>query len=247
MYLDYDESNILANAIAGEAKRFDKKIKMAIFSSALSLYPVAQVLNDVGIKVGAQNVYWVEKGGYTGEISARMYGDAGCAYALIGHSERRHLFHESNHEARQKLEATLAANLTPVLCVGETAEERANGKTEEVVEIQLHAALGGLTWPANHELIVAYEPVWAISKGMGKNDAGKHCDDVEAERLHVLIEQKIANLLPDTKPVILFGGSVRPDTVAYYQKMPHIHGVLVGAASTKFDSWVEIAKQAIKI
>lgn len=234
MYLDYDESNILANALAKEAKNFSKNIKMAIFPSALALYPAGQVLQDVGISVGAQNVHWVEKGGYTGEISAPMYKSAGCQYALVGHSERRHLFHETNHETRQKLEAILAADLTPVICVGETAEERAGGRTEETVEIQLRSALQNLVWPESTELVVAYEPVWAIG-------TGQNCDYLEAERMHELIKKQ-ASTLVQVAPKILYGGSVRSDNVAEYVKNPDIDGVLVGGASANLESWLKITE-----
>lgn len=243
MYLDYDESNILANAIALEAKKIPEDIKIVIFPSALALYVAGQVLDDVNIGVGAQNVYWVDKGGYTGEMSAIMFKEAGCKYALVGHSERRHQFHESNHNVRQKIEACLASGLTPVLCVGETIKERDEDKTEEVIEIQLRSALEGLSLPKG-ELFIAYEPVWAISKGTGKNDAGGHCDELEANRLHKLIRKITNNLISDVNPIILFGGSVRPDTVSGYLKQPEIQGVLVGAASTKLESWSGIIKSA---
>lgn len=244
MYLDYNESNILANALADGAKKFSENIKVAIFPSALSLYPVAQVLNDVGIGVGPQNVYWVDKGGYTGEVSATMYKEVGCEYALVGHSERRHQFHETNHDVRAKMEAVLAVGLTPVLCVGETAAERETDKTEEVIEIQLRAALEKLEFPTDRELIIAYEPVWAISKGVGANNVESHCDEVEAERMQALIAKISGVLLPGINPVILYGGSVRQETVAGYLGQPHIQGVLVGAASTHLDSWLEIIKNS---
>jgi triosephosphate isomerase len=244
MYLDYNESNILANALADGAKKFPDNVKMAIFPSALSLYPVAQVLNDVGVGVGPQNVYWVDKGGYTGEISATMYKEVGCEYALVGHSERRHQFYETNHDVRAKMEAVLTVGLTPVLCVGETIAEREANKTEEVIEIQLRAALEKLEFPTDKELIVAYEPVWAISKGIGVNEAGVHCDEVEAERIHKLIAKMVSGLLPEIKPIILFGGSVRKETVAGYLRQSSVHGVLVGAASTHLDSWLEIIKNS---
>lgn len=237
MYLDYDESNILANALANEAKNFAGDVLMAVFPGALSLYSAGQVLNDVGIGVGAQNVYWVDKGGYTGEISAAMFRAAGCKYALVGHSERRHVFHESNHDVRQKIEAVLAAGLVPVLCVGETLNERQEGKTDEVVEVQLRAALHDLVWPENRELIIAYEPVWAIG-------TGEACSAAEAERMHGLIGKWAGDLLPAAAPVILYGGSVRPDNVSEYLSSPHIDGVLVGGASAKLDSWMEIINKA---
>jgi triosephosphate isomerase len=232
MYLDYDESNILANAIAGKKKNIPKSVKMAIFPSALALYPVGQALNDAGISLGAQNVYWEEKGGDTGEVSAKMYKEAGCEYALVGHSERRHLFHETNHEVRQKLEAVLSADLTPVICVGETGKERKENRTEEVTEIQIRAAFHNIVWPKNRELIVAYEPVWAIG-------TGKNCDPLEAQRMHELIKKQIVGLT-GISPVILYGGSVKAENVAQYLKNPAINGVLVGSASANLESWMNI-------
>lgn len=232
MYLDYDESNILANAIANQAKSISKDIKMAIFPGALALYPVGQVLHDVGIGVGAQNTYWLDKGGYTGEVSAIMYKAAGCEYALVGHSERRHLFGETNHEVRQKVDASLVAGLTPVICVGETEKERQENKTEEVIEIQIRAAFHNIVWPKDQELIVAYEPVWAIG-------TGENCDPLEAERMHELIKKQVVALTGIT-PVILYGGSVKPENVAEYLKNPNINGVLVGSASANLESWMKI-------
>lgn len=237
MYLDYNESNILANGLADAAKNFSEQVKMAVFPSALSLYPVSQVFQDVGIGFGPQNVYWVDKGGYTGEISAAMYKDVGCEYALVGHSERRHQFGETNHDVRQKMEAILAVGLTPVLCVGETAKEREEGKTEEVVEIQLRAALEGLEFPADKELIIAYEPVWAIGTGLA-------CDPMEAERMHEVIKKMVGGLIAVQNFVILYGGSVRPENVNEYLKQENIHGVLVGGASAKLESWLDVVKNS---
>ena len=233
--MDYDESNILANTIVDKAKSIPKSIKMAIFPSALALYSVGQALQDVGINVGAQNVYWEEKGGYTGEISALMYKSAGCEYALVGHSERRHLFHETNLETRKKLEAILAVGLTPVICVGETLAEKDGGKTKEIVEVQLRSALQNLVWPEGRELIVAYEPVWAIG-------TGKNCDYAEAERMHKFIKKELSSFTK-ISPIILYGGSVRPENAAGYLKNPHINGVLVGGASANLDSWMKIISQ----
>lgn len=233
MYLDYDESNIMANALANEAGNFSKNIKMAVFPTALPLYAVGQVLGDVGIGVGAQNVYWVDKGGYTGEISAQMYKNAGCKYALVGHSERRHVFNETNHEVRQKMEAVLSEGMIPVLCVGEKLDEREKNKTDEVIEVQIRAAFHNLAWPENRQMIIAYEPVWAIG-------TGKACDPAEAQRMHAVIKKLVSGLVPGADPVILYGGSVRPENVGQYVKEPDIDGVLVGGASAKIDSWIEI-------
>ncbi|HLD60596.1 MAG TPA: triose-phosphate isomerase, partial [Patescibacteria group bacterium] len=180
------------------------------------------------------------------EISPTMYKEVGATYALIGHSERRHLFQETNHQVRQKLEAALDAGLTPVLCVGETMKERDEGQTEEVLEAQLRSAFTDVSWPKELPLIVAYEPVWAISKGRGKEDMGKHCEPEEAGRVGGLVKHFVKGLLPGvSETVFLFGGSVRPTTVAGYLREPKIQGVLVGAASTHLESWKEIVQHVI--
>lgn len=241
MYLDFDESNILANALALSAAKIPDSAHIAVFPGALALYSAGQVLRDVHIAVGAQNFYWVEKGGYTGEISAAMYKATGCEFALVGHSERRHVFGETNHDVRQKTEAALAAGLTPVVCVGETGAERAAGKTEEVLEVQLRAVFDdGLKWPSDRELIIAYEPVWAIG-------TGKNCQSDEANRIHGLIKKWLKGWVPKVAPKVLYGGSVRADDVAGYLKTEDIDGVLVGAASTKLDSWIDIMDAVSKL
>lgn len=238
MYLDYDESNILANAFAAEFKKHPANIRLAVFPSALSLYPVAQVLNDVGIDAGGQNAYWVDKGGYTGEISMQMYKNAGCRYQLIGHSERRHVFHETNHDVRQKIEASLAVGLVPVVCVGETIDERRANRADEVVEIQLRSALDNLTVGNNVEIFIAYEPVWAIG-------TGEACDAEEAERMHGKISEIAASLLPGVSIKILYGGSVRAENVSQYLSNNYTDGVLIGNASAGLDSFKDIYGQSL--
>jgi len=237
MYLDLEESQVLAKALKKDAHKFGEEIKMAVFPSSLSITMVKEILEGSGIGIGAQNAYWVDKGGYTGEVSDVMYKKIGCEYILVGHSERRHQFHETDHEVRQKMEAVLDAGLSPVLCVGETQKERAEGKEKEVVEIQLRTALDSLNLPKGHELVVAYEPVWAIG-------TGEACDPSEAEYMHELILKICDKLLPGVSVVLLYGGSVRPENVAGYLTQKNVHGVLVGGASTKHDEWLEITKHA---
>lgn len=244
MYLDLPESEKLAKDFAKLSKKLPNKIKMAVFPSALVFTSTAKVLKNTSIGIGAQNVYFEDKGGFTGEVSAVMYKDNGAKYALVGHSERRHLFHETNHEVRMKMEALLNVGIVPILCVGETAQEREDGKTEDTIEIQLRAALHALSWSKNKKLIIAYEPVWAISKGLGTDDAGKHCDHIEAERVHEFIKKTVQELVKEVEPLVLFGGSVRSNTVKDYLKQPNIDGVLVGAASTHLDSWKDIVHNA---
>ncbi|MSU75217.1 MAG: triose-phosphate isomerase [Candidatus Magasanikbacteria bacterium] len=237
MYLDLAESVALATAL--RAQKLSPEIVMTVFPSALALSGVVNEFSDSDIAVGAQNTYFVDKGGLTGEISAAMFAAAGCQYALVGHSERRHLFGESNHLARQKIEAILATNLVPVLCVGETKEQRDSGEAAEVLEAQIRSAFTDLTCGQGRQFIVAYEPVWAVGTGAA-------CDPFEAERMAGLIETWGRLLLGENSEVfVVYGGSVRPDNVAAYLKEPHVSGVLVGAASSRLDTWLEIVQSAL--
>ena len=238
MYLTHSESVAYARELQSWSASLPERAELAIFPSALSLVAVRQEVASGRLQVGAQNIYWVDKGGYTGEVSAHMYKEAGAEYALIGHSERRHLCGETNHQVRQKVEAALAAGLIPVLCVGETQAERDAAQTTEVVETQLRSALEDMAWPAATPLIVAYEPVWAIGTGQA-------CDPDQAAATHALLQTFVIGLLPGTDPVFLYGGSVREDNVADYVAREHIHGVLVGGASVKLNSWRAIAERAL--
>lgn len=234
MYLDHDQSLALAIEFANEFKNLPENIKMAVFPSALSFLSVIKPLQDAQIGVGAQNVHWVEKGGYTGEVSAHMYKTAGAEYVLVGHSERRHLFHETNHQVREKVEAVLSVGLTPVVCVGETGKEREENKAEEIIETQIKSAYHNIVWPEGRDIFIAYEPVWAVG-------TGTPCDPVEAERMHNLIKKQVVALTGIT-PIILYGGSVRPENSQKYLNNPDISGVLVGGASANFQHWKEIVE-----
>lgn len=233
MYLGYDQSNILANQLANEFKKIPENLNIAVFANDLSLYSVGLALKEVNIGFGGQNAYWVDKGGYTGASSMVMLKEIGCQYVLIGHSERRHVFGETNHDVRQKMEAALQIGLTPVLCVGETQKERDEGKTEEAVEIQLRAALDDLKVGSETKIIIAYEPVWAIG-------TGNACDPNEAERMHGRVKTITTALLPDLEIPILYGGSVKAENVADYIHRENIAGALIGNASANFESFKEI-------
>ncbi len=237
MYLGYDESNILANALIGEARKMPPSVHIALFPSALAIYSIALNLKETNIDIGAQNSYWVDRGGYTGEISIGMFKEAGCKYVLVGHSERRHVFHETNHDVRQKIEAAFAEKITPVICVGETQEERRAGKAEEIVEIQLRAAFENLDLPSGTDFFIAYEPVWAIGTG----DA---CDPKEAERMQEKISVIAKSLLPGVDFRILYGGSVRAENVTDYLSGAHTDGVLIGNASAKLETFIDIMEKA---
>jgi triosephosphate isomerase len=240
MYLDYDESNILANGLVEVLKNKKRDYEMTIFPNALSLQSTSQTFNDIGINTGIQNGYWIDKGGYTGETSFMMAENIGCKYALLGHSERRHQFKETNHEIRMKLENILNnTKLIPVLCVGETQQERNEDKTLEILEAQLRAAYDSLAWDKDRSLIIAYEPVWAIG-------TGNACEPLDAQIQHERIKKITNQLIPEVKPIILYGGSVNAENCFDYIKQEDINGVLVGGSSTKFESWLEIIKAGEK-
>lgn len=237
MYLTVEESVALATALKNEAAVISDNLTVAVFPSTLAFTKVAEALDGASYALGAQNSYWLDKGGYTGEVSAFMYKTAGASYVLVGHSERRHVFHESNREVRQKVEGALAADVTPVLCVGETLRERKDEAMEVVVETQLRSALTDIAWPETKELIIAYEPVWAVN-------TGESCPPDEAARMAALIYKFVKGLVPQVTPCVLYGGSVRGDNVQNYLQAPYIGGVLVGGASTKFESWKDIVNAA---
>jgi triosephosphate isomerase (TIM) len=197
-----------------------------LFPPALSLTVVRDTLAEHDIAVGVQNIHWENQGAFTGETSAVMARQAGAAYALVGHSERRHVFGETDDEAARKVAAALAAGLSPVLCVGETLEERRAGRLEEVILRQLDAGIRELDDEAFARTIIAYEPVWAI--GTGETATPEDAADAH-NRIRARLRERIgrdAETLP-----ILYGGSVKPDNASELLAAPDVDGVLVGGAS----------------
>jgi triosephosphate isomerase len=186
--------------------------------------------------LGAQNLFWADQGAYTGEVSAPMLRDAGCRFVIVGHSERRAYFGETDETCRRKVEAALRHGLVPILCLGETLEEREAGQTRQRVVSQLGAALAGLALDSGDRLVVAYEPVWAI--GTGKTDT-----PAEADATMGLLRAELAGLFGQRlaeQVRLLYGGSVKPDNVDGFLARPHIDGALVGGASLKADSFARI-------
>lgn len=206
------------------------------FAPAVSLATAATALTAASaVRIGIQNVHWEPKGAFTGETSVAMAADAGATAALVGHSERRHVFGETDEETGRKVRAVLAGGLVPVLCVGETLDERERGDTAKVVRRQLDV-LGGLGPDALATVVIAYEPVWAI--GTGRN-ATPH----DAAEVHAAIRQHLAGLggLADRLP-ILYGGSVKPENTGALVAETEIDGVLVGGASLDPASWLDIVR-----
>ncbi|PLX26176.1 triose-phosphate isomerase [Candidatus Parcubacteria bacterium] len=235
MYLNTQQSIDLAREFAQLVQDGDG-VEYAVFPNTLAFYDVAAELKNSPVATGAQNVGWTPQGAYTGSTSAFMFSDAGAKYALVGHSERRHVFGETNEDVRKRLEASIDVGLTPVLCIGETKEDRDADKTEYRLKKQLLKAFENLSLNGNR-VIVAYEPVWAIGTG----DA---CVPEEAQRVINLIKQEIKQYV-DTDVPVLYGGSVSADNVVSYVSLPDIDGVLVGGASSKAESFMTLINNAI--
>jgi triosephosphate isomerase len=201
------------------------------------LFQAQQKLSGSSVKWGAQNVHQSEKGAFTGEVSATMLRDFGCGYAIVGHSERRAYFGEDSRLVAEKFLAAQQAGITPILCVGETLEQRENGITETVVAGQLDALiqLGGVQALQNG--VVAYEPVWAIG-------TGKTATSEQAQAIHAFIRQRIASLDSQVaaKLCILYGGSVKANNAAELFAMPDIDGGLIGGAALVADDFLAICR-----
>ena len=206
------------------------------------LAAVASLLEGSSVELGAQNVSEHENGAYTGEVAPAMLHDVGCRYAIVGHSERRTLYGESSNQVADKMAAALAAGLVPILCIGETLEERDAGSTEQVVGDQLAAAIERNGIAAFAAAVIAYEPVWAI--GTGKTATPEQAQDVHRYIRSVLAEHD-ADVAENVQ--ILYGGSVKGDNAAGLFGMPDIDGGLIGGASLKAADFLAIARAATEL
>ncbi|AJQ97280.1 triosephosphate isomerase [Gynuella sunshinyii YC6258] len=212
---------------------------VVIFAPYPFLYQAEELLSASGIEWGAQNFYIEASGAFTGEVSLGMLKEFGCKYALVGHSERRTLFGETDEMCAAKVKAALGAGVIPVLCVGETLEQRESGVTEDVVGQQVKAVLELVGAEGIGQSVIAYEPVWAI--GTGKTATPQQAQDVHAYIRKVVAEQ---NAEVAEKIQILYGGSVNASTAEELFAMTDIDGGLVGGASLKADDFVTICKAA---
>lgn len=214
-------------------------IDVAVFPPALYIAQLAEKLKGTGIAYGTQNVHYAEKGAFTGELSLPMVKEFGCRYVLVGHSERRELFHEDDALIAAKVEAALGAGVIPMLCVGETLEQREAGTTEKVVGGQLKAVLDKVGIQAFERVVIAYEPVWAIG-------TGKTATPDQAQDVHAFIRRELADLDAGVaeKCQVLYGGSVKAANAGELFQQPDIDGGLVGGASLLADEFVAICQAA---
>ena len=215
-----------------------ENVKIIVCPVFTAVKSVADVLKGTNVKVGAQDMYWETSGAYTGEVSGEMLLEAGAEYVIIGHSERRQYFGETNETVNKKLKKALSIGLKPIVCIGETLADRESGNTEAVVEKQVREGFVGLTAEEMKGTIIAYEPVWAI--GTGKTATAE-----QAEAVHAFVRNLISQLWDKETAesvVIQYGGSMKPENVASLLAQPDIDGGLIGGAALKADSFEKLVK-----
>jgi triosephosphate isomerase len=226
-----------------ESLRNVSNVDVAVCPPAVYLGELGKALHGSNIGLGAQNAYSKPDGAFTGEISCSMLKDVGCRYVILGHSERRAIFGETDAMVNDKLQAVLAAGLTPIVCVGETLQQREAGQTEQVVRSQCIGSLAGLSHDQMLKTVVAYEPVWAIG-------TGKTASPAQAEEVHKDIRNWLETQFSketSQRVILLYGGSVKADNALELLSEPNIDGALVGGASLKQDSFEGIVRAATAV
>ncbi len=229
MHFDIDEAENTAKQMANSLKFTE--IDVAVCANFIHLDRLNTVFSKTGIKLGAQNMYFEEKGAYTGEVSPVMLKSVGCEYVIIGHSERRHIFGETDELINKKIKSAKSHNLKPILCVGETLKEREDAKAFDVIARQIKEGLDGVD---AEDVVIAYEPVWAIGTGVV-------ADRNTIEEIHAFVRQIVGNL------PILYGGSVKPSNAEQLASIKDVNGFLVGGASLVVEDFKSLIEKFIKI
>lgn len=209
--------------------------KIWLTPSAHSLQTVAQEIKGTALEVGSQNVHWASSGAFTGELSVPMLKECGCTYAIVGHSERRHMLGENNEQVAKRCLCALEQDFKIILCIGETLDDREHGLTNQVLEKQLYPVLSVMQGSWADNLVIAYEPVWAIG-------TGKVADNAQITDAHNFIAAQLStyDVDSDNSVPILYGGSVSPDNFPEIAKLPNVNGALVGGASLKADQFLKL-------
>ena len=237
MYKTIDESIELVNLLKRSLADISE-VDIVVCPPFTSLSDVREAIMDTNIRLGAQDCYWEKEGAFTGEVSCGMLKASGCEFVIIGHSERRQFFHETNETVNKKMKAALQAGLRPIVCVGEKLEERKAGKTFDVVKDHITNSLAGLSRDEMMKTVIAYEPVWAI--GTGVNATKEQAQEVHKyirELLKKLYDAELASSI-----TIQYGGSVKPENIKELISQEDVDGALVGGASLKADSFTQIVK-----
>jgi len=241
MHKTASEARALVREVRAAAEPLAGSVDVALAPPFTALGAAAAELAGSRIGLAAQNFFWEAQGAFTGEVSAAMLADAGCRFALVGHSERRQLFGETDETASRKVKAALAAGLHPILCVGETLPEREGGRTLEVVGRQVRTGLSGLSPAQVGGMTLAYEPVWAI--GTGRTATAAQAEEVH-EALRAIVRELAGGAADSLR--IQYGGSVKPENAAELMAQPDVDGALVGGASLKAQDFVQIVKGALR-
>jgi triosephosphate isomerase len=244
MNLNVGEASLYLHQLSKLVKPH-RDVEVILAPTSLTLQTLSLQVNPRQFKLAAQNFYWRDHGPYTGEISASQLRGI-VQYALVGHSERRHVFHDSDKDIRAKVQAAVRNHIIPILCIGETAFERNEGETKDVINDQLIGGLSNVTSEELENVVIAYEPVWAISAGDGKGKADNPEDIAEVFRM---IRSQIKHLYgPDAAESVrvLYGASVTPDNAAAFLSIPDVDGLLVGGASLDAHAFSDIIKKAHK-
>ena len=241
MNLDRAAAVDLAKGLA-DATADIADIEIAVCPPSIYLEAVAAVVKGSRVGLGGQDMYFEAKGAFTGEISAAMLLDIGCQYVILGHSERRHVFGETDESVNKKTKVALEAGLTPIVCVGETLPQRENGETLDVIRGQFNGSLAGLSDEQMKKIVIAYEPVWAI--GTGKTATPQQAEEVHLDLRKIMESCYNSEVAESVR--IQYGGSVKPDNAAELLGQPNIDGALVGGASLKVDMFVGIIEGSKK-
>jgi triosephosphate isomerase (TIM) len=233
-----------AVALVEEIKRgldAKKGIEVVVCPPFTSLAAVSAMITGTGVELGAQNMHWEQSGAFTGEVSAEMLRELYCHYVILGHSERRTLFRETDQDVNRKLKTALVSNLIPIVCVGETIKQRKSGQTESVLATQVKAGLAGVGLKEFQSMIIAYEPVWAIGTGVSATAE-------QAQDAHKFIRGLLKELADDRTASsirIIYGGSVKPENAKELMEQPDIDGGLIGGASLNANQFLAIVDAAL--
>ena len=244
MYKTIGEAIELANGLKREIFELNSQdIEIVLCPPFTALSEVAEVIAGSNISLGAQDVFWQDEGAFTGEVSCSMLKDAGCSYVVIGHSERRQYFSETNETVNKKVKAAIKSGLTPIMCVGETLSEREKNKTFDVLNDQIRNGLMDLNAQDVCKIVIAYEPVWAI--GTGKTATPVQAQEAQKYIRDLLVKRYNKDTANTVR--IQYGGSVKPENIEELMHQPDVDGALVGGASLKIDSFAQIVKKAYRV
>jgi len=242
MHGSLEETRSLIQSLISQWKKEYDKVEVAICPPFTALNEAVRLLQGHAIQVGAQNAHYEERGAFTGEVSLSMLAEIGLSYVILGHSERRTIFQESDELINKKVDRAIANGLLPILCIGETLEERERGATEAILTKQLESCLAGLTLRQFPRVTLAYEPVWAIG-------TGKTATTEQAQSAHAFIRERVGVLFGDelaSQVRIQYGGSVKPENALELFSLPDVDGGLIGGAALKADSFLAIVDAAAK-